>query len=245
MTRGPNLHGRHVVVIGGSSGIGKAAARSALDARAHVTIASRDLTRLKEAAAELGGEVEVATVDVTQDDQVADLFAALGPVDHVLLSAGIPMFGLFEKLDLAQVRRYWDAHLGSLLTVARHGTATMAAGGSLVFVTSSQNRRPAAMGAIPAAVVGHGVEVLTTNLALELGQRGIRVNSVACGFVDTPLTRGALGDRFDARAAELARSLPIRRVVGPDDVAALVVHLFHNGAITGAVTTIDGGQSLL
>ncbi|MEU6745209.1 SDR family oxidoreductase [Spirillospora sp. NPDC046719] len=244
MTSDPNLLGRHVVVIGGSSGIGKATARSALDAGARVTIAARDMTRLKEAATDLGDGVEVATVDVTRDDQVADVFAAFGAVDHVLLSAGMPMFGPFEKLDLAQVRRYWDTQLGSLLSVARHGAASMEAGGSFVFVTSTQNRRPAAMGALPAAVVGHGVEVITNNLALELGQQGIRVNSVACGFVDTPLTRGALGDRFAARTAELARSLPIRRVVGPDDVAALVVHLFGNGAITGAVTAIDGGQSL-
>ncbi len=241
----PNLKGRHVVVIGGSSGIGRATARGALDAGARVTIAARDVTRLREAAADLGGDVETAALDVTQEDQVSGVFTALGEVDHVLLSAGTPMFGPFDALDLDQVRRYWDTQLGSLLTVARHGTAKMNAGGSLAFITSTQNRRPAAIGAIPAAVFGHGVEVLTANLALDLGRRGIRVNCVACGFVDTPLTAGALGDRFAARVAELTESLPIGRVVLPDDVAALVLHLFRNDAITGAVTPIDGGQSLM
>lgn len=245
MTSSANLQGQHVVVIGGSSGIGHATARSALNAGARVTIAARDVARLKKAAAGLGDGTEIASVDVTQEDQVAEVFTSLGEVDHVLLSAGTPMFGPFNKLDLNQVRRYWDTHLGSLLTVARHGTTKMNAGGSLVFITSTQNRCPASIGAIPAAVFGHGVEVLTANLALELGQRGIRVNSVACGFVDTPLTARALGDRFASRVAELAQSLPIGRVVSPEEVAALITHLFGNGAITGAVTAIDGGQSLL
>jgi NAD(P)-dependent dehydrogenase (short-subunit alcohol dehydrogenase family) len=84
---------------------------------------------------------------------------------------------------------------------------------------------------------------LVANLALEMAP--VRVNLIAAGFVDTPLSASLLGDRLDARREELRTTLPIRRVVGPADVAALAVHIMCNGALTGATYDIDGGQQLL
>ncbi len=73
----------------------------------------------------------------------------------------------------------------------------------------------------------------------------VRVNLIAAGFVDTPLSASLLGDELDARREQLRATLPIRRVVGPADVAALAVHLMTNTALTGATYDIDGGQQLL
>lgn len=84
---------------------------------------------------------------------------------------------------------------------------------------------------------------MTKNLALELAP--IRVNLIAAGFVDTPLSAGILGDQLDARREQLRTTLPIRRVVGPADIAALAVHLMTNTAVTGATFDIDGGQQLV
>jgi NAD(P)-dependent dehydrogenase (short-subunit alcohol dehydrogenase family) len=84
---------------------------------------------------------------------------------------------------------------------------------------------------------------LTKTLALELAP--IRVNLIAAGFVDTPLSASLLGDQLDARRAELRATLPIRRVVGPADIAALAIHLMANTAVTGAAYDIDGGQQLV
>ena len=84
---------------------------------------------------------------------------------------------------------------------------------------------------------------LTKNLALELAP--IRVNLIAAGFVDTPLSAAILGDQLDARREQLRTTLPIRRVVGPADIAALAVHLMTNTAVTGATFDIDGGQQLV
>ena len=83
---------------------------------------------------------------------------------------------------------------------------------------------------------------LTKDLALELAP--VRVNLIAAGFVDTPLSASLLGDQLDARREQLRATLPIRRVVGPEDVAALAVHLMTNTALTGATYDIDGGQQL-
>ena len=84
---------------------------------------------------------------------------------------------------------------------------------------------------------------LTASLALELAP--IRVNLIAPGFVDTPLSASLLGDDLDRRREELRSTLPIGRVVGPADVAALAVHLMINTAVTGATYDIDGGQQFV
>jgi NAD(P)-dependent dehydrogenase (short-subunit alcohol dehydrogenase family) len=80
-------------------------------------------------------------------------------------------------------------------------------------------------------------------LALQLAP--VRVNLIAAGFVDTPLSASLLGDGLDARREELRATLPIGRVVGPADVAALAVHLMTNTAVTGATYDIDGGQQFV
>jgi NAD(P)-dependent dehydrogenase (short-subunit alcohol dehydrogenase family) len=84
---------------------------------------------------------------------------------------------------------------------------------------------------------------LIANLALEMAP--VRVNLIAAGFVDTPLSASLLGDQLEARREELRARLPIRRVVGPGDVAALAVHIMCNEALTGATYDIDGGQQLV
>jgi NAD(P)-dependent dehydrogenase (short-subunit alcohol dehydrogenase family) len=84
---------------------------------------------------------------------------------------------------------------------------------------------------------------LTASLALELAP--VRVNLIDAGFVDTPLSASLLGDKLETRRNQLRATLPIRRVVGPDDVAALAVHIMINTALTGATYDIDGGQQLV
>ena len=106
---------------------------------------------------------------------------------------------------------------------------------------------PAAAGRASASALASAVTAalpaLTANLALELAP--VRVNLIAAGFVDTPLSASLLGDELDARREQLRATLPIGRVVGPADVAALAVHLMTNTALTGATYDIDGGQQLV
>src|ERR1700722_13393350 len=114
--------------------------------------------------------------------------------------------------------------------------------GSLVFMGGTGARRPRPGLAI-ASTVTVAFPTLIANLALELAP--IRVNLIAAGFVDTPLSASLLGDDLDKRRDELRATLPIRRVVGPADVAALAVHIMSNTALTGATYDIDGGQQLV
>jgi NAD(P)-dependent dehydrogenase (short-subunit alcohol dehydrogenase family) len=99
--------------------------------------------------------------------------------------------------------------------------------------------------------VGSGAELtvaaaapaLIANLALELAP--VRVNLIAAGFIDTPLSASLLGNDLEKRRDQLRATLPIRRVVEPTDVAALALHIMSNTALTGATYRIDGGQQLV
>ena len=103
-------------------------------------------------------------------------------------------------------------------------------------------RRTAAGLALISALTA-ALPAMTKNLALELAP--VRVNLIAAGFVDTPLSATLLGDELENRRNQLRATLPIRRVVGPAAVAALAVHIMINTALTGATFDIDGGQQLV
>jgi NAD(P)-dependent dehydrogenase (short-subunit alcohol dehydrogenase family) len=103
--------------------------------------------------------------------------------------------------------------------------------------------RRIALGLGIASAVTAALPALTASLALELAP--VRVNLIAPGFVDTPLSARILGDGIEARREQLRTTLPIGRVVGPEDVAALAVHLMTNTALTGATYDIDGGQQFV
>ena len=112
----------------------------------------------------------------------------------------------------------------------------------MLFMTGTDARRPS-VGSSIAAIFAAALPALTANLALEMAP--VRVNLIAAGFVDTPLSASVLGDGLEERRKELRTTLPIRRVVGPADVAALAVHIMTNTALTGATYDIDGGQQIV
>ena len=236
-----SLAGQTIVVLGGSAGIGLATARLARADGAHLILTARDPDRLHEVGREL--EATVAAFDVTDFGRLERFFEELpGPVDHVLVTGPGPYYALLQELDLDRARRDLEAHLLLPVQIARSALGRVRAGGTLLFIGGTGGRRTAPglslIGAVTAAM-----PALTKNLALELAP--IRVNLIAAGFVDTPLSAAILGDQLDARRDELRATLPIRRVVGPADIAALAVHLMANTAVTGATFDIDGGQQLV
>jgi NAD(P)-dependent dehydrogenase (short-subunit alcohol dehydrogenase family) len=240
--REPGLLGQTVVVIGGSAGIGLEVARRARAEGADVMLTGRDPERLQHAASELGA-LSGTAFDATDPASLVRFFRELPkPIDHVMVTAGRPHYGRLADMDYAQMRQALDEHLMLTLEVARNAAGKVRPGGTLLFMGGTGGRRPGLGLAIVSAVTA-AMPALIANLALELAP--IRVNLIAAGFVDTPLSASLLGDQLDERRSQLRATLPIGRVVGPADVAALAVHVMTNTALTGATYDIDGGQQLL
>jgi NAD(P)-dependent dehydrogenase (short-subunit alcohol dehydrogenase family) len=240
--REPALLGQTVVVIGGSSGIGLETARAARVEGAEVVLTGRDPERLRRAVADVGAQRQAA-FDAHDPDRLDAFFRSFTtPVDHVVVTAGGPYYAPLVDMDVSDATRYVAEHVRLTLEAARHAAATVRPGGTLLLTSGTGARRPA-VGISVTALLTAGLPALTANLALELAP--VRVNLIAPGFVDTPLSASLLGGNLDERRAQLRAALPIRRVVGPDDVAALAVHLMVNTALTGATFDVDGGQQVL
>jgi len=237
----PRLAGQTVVIIGGSAGIGLETARSARSEGADVILTARNPDRLEAAAREVEA-VSTAAFDATDGDALERFFGDLPQVDHVMVSGGGPYYAPLAEMDFAEVRADVERHLVVPMRVARHAIGKVRAGGSLVFISGTGGRRRG-MGLTLIGALTAAAPALTENLAVEIAP--IRVNLVAPGFVDTGLSASLLGEGLDARREELRDRLPIRRVVGPEDVAALSVHLMSNTALTGGTYDIDGGQKLV
>jgi NAD(P)-dependent dehydrogenase (short-subunit alcohol dehydrogenase family) len=236
------LLGQTVLVIGGSAGIGLETARRARVAGADVILTARNPERLRAVGQELGA-AGTAAFDATDFVRLRRFFDELPtPIDHVLVTGPGPYYAPLAEFDLIGARRDVEAHLLLPIEVARNAVGKVRAGGTLLFMGGTGGRRTAPGLSIISALTA-AQPAMTRNLALELAP--IRVNLIAAGFVDTPLSAAILGDQLDARREQLRSTLPVGRVIGPADIAALAVHLMTNTAVTGATFDIDGGQQLV
>jgi NAD(P)-dependent dehydrogenase (short-subunit alcohol dehydrogenase family) len=241
--REPELLGQTVVLIGGSAGIGLETARRARREGAEVVLTGRNAERLEQAARDVDAR-STAAFDATDAAALGRFFDALpGPIDHVLVTGPGPSYVPLLEMDADQVREALSDHVVLGLEVARATAGRMRPGGSLTFMGGTGGRKISRdLGLASAATAV--LPPFTAALALELAP--VRVNLIAAGFVDTPLSASYFSaDGLEARREELRTTLPIGRVVGPADVAALAVALMTNTALTGATYDIDGGQQFV
>jgi NAD(P)-dependent dehydrogenase (short-subunit alcohol dehydrogenase family) len=236
------LRGQTVVVIGGSAGIGLETARQAHAAGANVILTARNPEQLQRAATECEA-LSSAAFDATDFKALEQFFNDLvAPVDHVLTTGPGPYYAPLSEFDLQKARQDIEAHLLLPLQVARNAMNKVQPGGTLLFMGGT-GRRSTAKGLVLISALTAALPAMVRNLALELAP--VRVNLIAAGFVDTPLSARILGDEIDHRRNQLRATLPIRRVVEAADVAKLAIHIMVNTALTGGTYDIDGGQQLL
>lgn len=239
---GMSLDHSHVLVAGGSSGIGLAIARAVLDRGASVTLVGRSRERLEAAHGLLGGspDVQLRSGDLTVEADVERIFAETAAVDHVVVTAADVRYGSVRDLGEATIRKVIDSKLIAALFVAKH--ASLPPDGSLLLTSGIASERPMKGGALITAANG-ALNALVRVLALELAP--IRVNALSPGWIDTPIWDQSLGAEKSQRFADAARRLPVGRVGKPADVAHAAVFLLENGYTTGEVLRIDGGHLLV
>ncbi|MFI9271255.1 SDR family oxidoreductase [Kitasatospora sp. NPDC052896] len=239
----PSLADRHVVVIGGTSGIGLATAHAAAAHGAAITVVSARESSVSRALAELPEGARGHTVNVLDQAALGELFDRIGPFDHLVYTAGEALRLLpIDGLELDAVRDFLQTrYLGALATVAA-AAGHLRAGGSITLTGGSAGVRPGPGWAVPASLCG-AMEALTRALAVELAP--VRVNLVRPGLV-----RSSLWSDLDEDArAELYREGTEQTLVGHvgevAEIAQAYLYCMTQTYATGAVIAVDGGSVLV
>jgi NAD(P)-dependent dehydrogenase (short-subunit alcohol dehydrogenase family) len=249
-----NFNGKVVVISGGTSGIGLAAAEQFARQGAAVMVAGRSADKGEAAVSSLLRHARHAAyvrTDVCDEAQVENLVAetlgTFGRLDVLVNSAGIIRRTLLTELEQAEWDTILDINLRGVYLVCKHALQPMLeqGHGSVVNVASYLGAHGARETTPAYNAAKAGVVALTRSLALQVGPQGIRVNAVCPGFVVTPLNEHIIRDAPDpaAKEREMARPYPLGRLGRPQDVAAAILFLASDEAswITGASLLVDGG----
>lgn len=237
-----SLGGSKVVVLGGSSGIGLAVAKAARDDGADVVIASRTTQKLDAARGALGEGVQTHAVDMTDEQAVSDMFAAVGSVDHLVITAAELGGGLVKETPANALKKAFDSRFWGSYYATQAAAPNMPRSGSITYFSGISAWKPFAGESVVAASAC-AMESFARTMAVELAP--IRVNTVCPGIVDTPLLDVFFGDAREAAVAGLNGVLPVGRIGRPDEIADAVVFLMTNGYMTGVTLHVDGGHRLV
>jgi NAD(P)-dependent dehydrogenase (short-subunit alcohol dehydrogenase family) len=232
------LSGKHVVIVGGGSGMGRATAELAVSLGARVTIASRNADKLAVVAAGIGADV--APVDMTDEARVKTWAAGLGPVDHLVISASSAAHGAFADLPTADLRAMFEAKFTGPYVTAREVLPYLAESGSITLFSGVLSRRPSA-GTTGLGAVNAAVEALARGLAVELAGQA-RVNCISPGMVATEAYAAMPEADRKGMYAQVGAGLPVGRVGVAEEIAQAVIMAMTNGFLTGAVLDVDGGH---
>ncbi len=234
------LHGAQVVVVGGSSGIGLAAAKAARQAGAHLTIAGRSQDKLDAAQKELG-DARVVAADIASETAVNGVFDGLDHVDHVVISAGTIRNGSIVENDLDTLRHIVDERIWGLVHVVRRVRPLMTQG-TITFTSGTLSSRPRPGTAMLSAALS-AVEAMARALVAEFAP--VRVNTVTPGLIDTLLLETAFGEARHAMIKDRSAALPAKRIGTADEVAQAILMCMTNVYLNGEVLHVDGGARFL
>ena len=239
------LGGKVAMVTGSTRGIGRAIASALARAGAKVAVIGRDQAKAEQAASEIGGGAKGFACDVTKQDSVEAAVTAiekdLGGIDILVNNAGVTKDNVFLRLQDADFDTVLEANLkGAFRTIRAASRGMMKKRWGRIINISSVvgligNKGQANYAASKAGLIG-----LTKSMARELASRGITVNAIAPGFIETDMTNALAPEQREA----LTKQIPMERLGKPEDVAAAVLFLASEGGayITGQTLVVDGGM---
>jgi NAD(P)-dependent dehydrogenase (short-subunit alcohol dehydrogenase family) len=237
------LDGKRIVILGGTSGLGLAAARAAGREGTKIVVASSRQARVDAALAELPAGAEGHAVDLTDEAAVQALFGRLGPFDHLVFTAGESLrLGALADADMAAVEGFFALRYFGAVTAAKYGAPHIRPGGSIVFTSGIAGARPRAGWWLGASICA-AMEALTRALAVELAP--LRVNIVSPGVVRSPLWSPMSDQDRETMYRQAAAALPVGHVGEPEEIAQAYLYLMRQTYGTGQVLVVDGGALLV
>ncbi len=237
------FEGQKAVIVGGTSGIGLAAAVELSRAGAQVWVTGRTADKAAAAAAMIGDRAKGHAVDARDAPKLQALFATVGEFDHLIVAlGGGSAIGTFKDLDEAKMRAGFDNKFWPYLNAVRYGVGHIRGSGSITMITGAAGRR-AIQGTSGLAAVNGALQAIVGPLALEFAP--IRVNAVSPGLIATPYWDRMPEDARQAMYERSAASVPVGRVGTPSDVGQAVLFLVSNEFTTGAILDCDGGARLV
>jgi NAD(P)-dependent dehydrogenase (short-subunit alcohol dehydrogenase family) len=237
-----NLNGKKIVVVGGSSGIGLAAAKQLAQLGGRVTIAGRDAEKLRSAAGSAGVALETRAVDATSSAALRAFFRELGSFDHLVLTmSGAKGGGPFAELSMEALREGFESKFFPHFAAAQAALPYLSKDGSITFV-SAISARGSMPGTSGLAAINGAIESLVKPLAREL--KPLRVNAISPGAIETPWWDALPPEQRRSLLQSVASLSLVNRNGQPDEVAQAIVFVVTNGFMTGTVIEIDGGLRL-
>lgn len=234
------LEKQKIVVFGGGSGAGLAAAKLLAQKGADVVIAGRDVEKAKAVVAESNGRITARSVDGKSVDAVRAFFAEVGAFDHLVITAGATNRGgsFVDTITDKSFRDTFDGKFWVQVTAAHEGAKHLRKGGSITFFSGGANRR-ALPGMVNIAAVNGALDAIVPTLAIELAPT--RVNSISPGTLRTTYWTGVPEAQLEQIFDRMAKALPAGRVGTTDDIANAVLFLVTTSFVTGTVLAVDGG----
>ncbi|MDT7728995.1 MAG: hypothetical protein QOI21_5571 [Actinomycetota bacterium] len=238
-----SLHGKRVVLIGGTAGLGLATAHATAAVGGQVVVVSSRQANVAEVLTKLPAGAQGETVDVRDEGEIKALFDRIGPFDHLVYTAGEPMTPVpVLSTEISAIRQFFEIRFWGAYAAVKYGAPHIRPGGSIVLSSGGSSQRPGPGWAAASSALG-AMEALGRALAVELAP--IRVNVVRPGMVRSEMWREYPAEVLEEMFRSTGSALPVGRIGETADVARSYVHLMEQQYATGSVVTVDGGGLLV
>lgn len=238
-----SLEGKHVIVMGGSSGIGLSTAKAAAEKGAIITIVASSQSRIELALSQLPESATGQSVDLSKEENIRNFFANQSSFDHLVYTAGENLqLTNIDEISLAEAQKFFTIRYWGALAAVKYGASKINSGGSIVLTSGIAGNRPGKGWGIAASITS-AMEGFTRAMAVELAP--VRVNIVSPGIVKTNLWGAIPEEAREQMYQKYAEALLVKKVANPEDIALAYIYLMEQSFGTGNTIIADGGGVLV